>query len=72
MLCRAMASVSWPMTIASATRERSSARTTTSAASAEMPPPWLASATPTCAAESAGASFVPSPTIITRAPSRPS
>ena len=44
-------------------------RMMTSAASAVIPPPCPASATPTSALLSAGASFVPSPTINTVAPS---
>ena len=69
MHCRAMRTVRRLISIASTTRDRSSLRITTSAASAVIPPPCPASAMPTVAALSAGASFVPSPTMSTRSPS---
>ena len=67
MLCRAMRIVRRPISTSSATRDGSSASTTASAASAVMPP-LPAIATPSVAVVRAGASFVPSPTIMTRAP----
>ena len=71
MLWRAMCIARRAMRSASATRPMSSARITTSAASAVMPPPCAASAIPTVAVPSAGASFVPSPTMSTGCPLEP-
>ena len=70
MPVRATASVSRPISIASATRPRSSTRMTASAASDEIVLPVAPSATPTSAAASAGASFRPSPTMTTTSPPR--
>ena len=69
MLCLAMRIVRRRDVHRFCTRSIASTSTMTSAASAVMPPPCAASATPTFAIDNAGASLIPSPTIITLLPS---
>ena len=63
-LCRAMAPARLAMAMASESRSRRSTVSTTSAASDEAVPPLAPMATPTSARASAGASLMPSPTMI--------
>ena len=65
MLCRAIRTVSRPISTALAVREMSSTSITASADSLAAVAPFAPIAMPTSAAASTGASFTPSPTMIT-------